>query len=111
MINLTDFLAAVVEKYWFYLSDYMKQKVRYYIKNKLKETFSFNLFGLLVATKAKIDLDLALSLQNFLQNTERKDPPDVNQFIRYPLGGAHRNLDNTGYWCFSNKIPKYLFTA
>lgn len=107
--DVSALFGQIVEYYWAYLSKYQRYAVIKWAKNKLRESFSFDLLLLLLQCNARIDKGIINLLKEHLSESIKKKDSSSNVSgitMVYPVKDPFEELNQVGYWCLIRVLPR-----
>lgn len=98
--NLSQMYSEITRHYCGYVSEYQKKKLIAWANKTIRNSFSFDLFTMLVKCDARIGNVANSQLKVFLK--QRVDAAKASNANKYPHKQPYEELDQVGYWCLIN---------
>lgn len=92
--------SEITRHYCGYVSEYQKKKLIAWANKTIRNSFSFDLFTMLVKCDARIGNVANSQLKVFLK--QRVDAAKASNANKYPHKQPYEELDQVGYWCLIN---------
>lgn len=96
--KLTPMYSHITNHYSSYVSVYQKKRLVTWANKQIEESFSFDLFTMLVLCDARISSTAKKQLKIFLKNRIASRNSNGGAII-YPIDNPFEELDQVGYWC------------